>query len=142
MISSFSLKELGATTVGLGRVVIVAAGLGALAVALYRTPVWLNIWNIGAVVVAIVGAVTLLALAIGVAIRGKARAIERISIEISLLACALIAAEAILLLRAPEKWSDDPALQELSMGMSHDFEAAIVEGATMVRIGTALFGER
>ncbi len=33
-------------------------------------------------------------------------------------------------------------LQELSMGMSHDLEAAIEEGATMVRIGTALFGPR
>jgi len=33
-------------------------------------------------------------------------------------------------------------LPELSMGMSHDFEVAIEEGATMVRIGTALFGER
>lgn len=31
---------------------------------------------------------------------------------------------------------------ELSMGMSHDFEAAIAEGATLVRIGTAIFGER
>jgi pyridoxal phosphate enzyme (YggS family) len=31
---------------------------------------------------------------------------------------------------------------ELSMGMSHDFEIAIEEGATMVRVGTALFGER
>lgn len=33
-------------------------------------------------------------------------------------------------------------LFELSMGMSHDFEVAIEEGATMVRIGSALFGER
>lgn len=33
-------------------------------------------------------------------------------------------------------------LNELSMGMSHDFEIAIEEGATMVRIGTALFGQR
>jgi len=33
-------------------------------------------------------------------------------------------------------------LPELSMGMSHDYEAAIEEGATMVRIGTAIFGER
>jgi PLP dependent protein len=33
-------------------------------------------------------------------------------------------------------------LPELSMGMSHDFEAAVEEGATMVRIGTAIFGER
>lgn len=31
---------------------------------------------------------------------------------------------------------------ELSMGMTHDFEVAIQEGATMVRIGTAIFGER
>jgi hypothetical protein len=34
------------------------------------------------------------------------------------------------------------ALQELSMGMTGDFEVAIEEGATMVRIGTAIFGER
>jgi PLP dependent protein len=33
-------------------------------------------------------------------------------------------------------------LPELSIGMTHDFEAAILEGATMVRIGTGIFGER
>jgi len=33
-------------------------------------------------------------------------------------------------------------LAELSMGMSHDFEVAISEGATMVRVGTAIFGRR
>jgi pyridoxal phosphate enzyme (YggS family) len=33
-------------------------------------------------------------------------------------------------------------LRELSMGMSHDLEAAISEGATIVRVGTAIFGER
>ncbi len=33
-------------------------------------------------------------------------------------------------------------LKHLSMGMSHDFEVAIEEGATIVRIGTAIFGER
>ncbi len=31
---------------------------------------------------------------------------------------------------------------ELSMGMSHDYEVAIEEGATIVRVGTAIFGER
>ncbi len=31
---------------------------------------------------------------------------------------------------------------ELSMGMSHDYETAVEEGATLVRVGTALFGER
>lgn len=56
-------------------------------------------------------------------------------------------------------WSDDPeetrpyfrrlrelgdrlGLKQFSMGMSHDFEAAIEEGATCIRIGTALFGRR
>lgn len=33
-------------------------------------------------------------------------------------------------------------LPELSMGMSHDFEVAIEEGATMIRVGTAIFGDR
>lgn len=33
-------------------------------------------------------------------------------------------------------------LRELSMGMSADFEAAIAEGATLVRVGTAIFGHR
>lgn len=33
-------------------------------------------------------------------------------------------------------------LKELSMGMSHDFETAIEEGATIVRVGTAIFGDR
>lgn len=33
-------------------------------------------------------------------------------------------------------------LPELSMGMSHDFEVAVAEGATLVRIGTDIFGER
>ena len=56
-------------------------------------------------------------------------------------------------------WSDDPeaprpyfrrlrelaqehGLPELSMGMSHDFETAIEEGSTIVRVGTAIFGKR
>jgi hypothetical protein len=34
------------------------------------------------------------------------------------------------------------ALPVLSMGMSHDFEVAIEEGATEVRVGTSLFGSR
>ena len=33
-------------------------------------------------------------------------------------------------------------LRELSMGMSHDFPVAIEEGATLIRVGTAIFGER
>jgi uncharacterized pyridoxal phosphate-containing UPF0001 family protein len=36
----------------------------------------------------------------------------------------------------------DSMLRELSMGMSGDFEVAVEEGATMVRVGTAIFGGR
>ncbi|ENO89395.1 YggS family pyridoxal phosphate-dependent enzyme [Thauera linaloolentis] len=35
-----------------------------------------------------------------------------------------------------------PQLDTLSMGMSHDIEPAVAEGATIVRVGTAIFGER
>jgi hypothetical protein len=38
--------------------------------------------------------------------------------------------------------STGAGLSELSMGMSHDFEIAIEEGATMIRVGTAIFGRR
>ena len=34
------------------------------------------------------------------------------------------------------------AMDQLSMGMSHDFEVAIEEGSTCVRVGTAIFGQR
>ena len=43
-------------------------------------------------------------------------------------------------LKANRAFGDHPG--ELSMGMTHDFEIAIEEGATMVRVGTAIFGER
>lgn len=41
-----------------------------------------------------------------------------------------------------KKMADELGLRELSMGMSGDFETAIRLGATMVRVGTALFGSR
>jgi pyridoxal phosphate enzyme (YggS family) len=43
-------------------------------------------------------------------------------------------------LRASGTFADGAG--ELSMGMTHDFEVAVEEGATLVRVGTALFGER
>ena len=46
-----------------------------------------------------------------------------------------------LLFTAHNRFPELP-LTELSMGMTHDFEAAILEGATMVRIGTGIFGAR
>jgi pyridoxal phosphate enzyme (YggS family) len=44
--------------------------------------------------------------------------------------------------RLVDDGADRAALEELSMGMSHDFEVAIEEGATMIRVGSAIFGER
>jgi uncharacterized pyridoxal phosphate-containing UPF0001 family protein len=44
--------------------------------------------------------------------------------------------------RLVEDGIDRSHLRELSMGMSHDFEVAIQEGATLVRVGTAIFGTR
>ncbi len=44
--------------------------------------------------------------------------------------------------RLEQRFPEFAPLPELSMGMTNDFEIAIEEGATMIRIGTALFGER
>lgn len=47
-----------------------------------------------------------------------------------------------IMLEAKEYVKDKPAFCELSMGMTGDFEVAIEEGATLVRVGTAIFGKR
>ncbi len=47
-----------------------------------------------------------------------------------------------LLAECADRGGAGSAMTELSMGMSNDFEAAIEEGATMVRVGTAIFGSR
>ena len=44
--------------------------------------------------------------------------------------------------RLVEDGIDETRMRELSMGMSHDFDVAIQEGATLVRVGTAIFGKR
>ncbi|MBL8233928.1 MAG: YggS family pyridoxal phosphate-dependent enzyme [Bryobacterales bacterium] len=44
--------------------------------------------------------------------------------------------------RELKQLADAHSLKHLSMGMSHDFEAAIEEGSTLIRVGTALFGRR
>ena len=46
------------------------------------------------------------------------------------------------LLDEAQGWGLGPGFRELSMGMSGDFEVAVEEGATMVRVGTAIFGAR
>lgn len=47
-----------------------------------------------------------------------------------------------LLDQLADRRSDQHPLDELSMGMSDDFEAAVAEGATYIRVGSALFGSR
>ena len=47
-----------------------------------------------------------------------------------------------LFVQAGERGYQNVAMETLSMGMSGDFENAIREGATLVRIGTAIYGER
>lgn len=39
-------------------------------------------------------------------------------------------------------FADTPAFKEVSMGMSHDYHIAVEEGATLVRVGSKIFGER
>ena len=56
--------------------------------------------------------------------------------------CLLGTARVLAELRDQWRASTGVALDELSMGMSHDFEVAIEEGATIVRVGTGIFGER
>jgi pyridoxal phosphate enzyme (YggS family) len=48
----------------------------------------------------------------------------------------------VMLREIRERLGGEKILPELSMGMTADFEAAVEEGATMVRVGTAIFGER
>jgi pyridoxal phosphate enzyme (YggS family) len=47
-----------------------------------------------------------------------------------------------LLAREAARLRPGVALRELSMGMSHDLEVAVAEGATLIRVGTAIFGAR
>ena len=48
----------------------------------------------------------------------------------------------MLAMQAGERGYQNVKMETLSMGMSGDFENAIREGATLVRIGTAIYGER
>ena len=48
----------------------------------------------------------------------------------------------VMLREIRERLGGEKILPELSMGMTADFEAAVEEGATMVRVGTAIFGDR
>lgn len=98
---------------------------------------------------------------IEVNVAGEAQKAGVLPAELELVVTAARTAPGIALLglMAIPPWNEDPeasrphfrelarlarlhGLDRLSMGMSHDFEVAIEEGATDVRVGTALFGER
>jgi hypothetical protein len=91
----------------------VLAGMAPVFVAIYRAPIWWETWSPGAVVGAFGAAVVLFAFAIGVSVRGSAGTVKRVALEVSIFACALIGAEAILLGRAPESWPENPLVQRM-----------------------------
>jgi len=110
---SFSVRLVQPPTIGLRRLFVVAVALGALAVAIYRAPDWLEIWSTAAVGVTLAAVATLLLLATWIAIQGSARAVKRTVLEILFLGCALLAAEAVLFARSPETWSDNSVVQRM-----------------------------
>jgi pyridoxal phosphate enzyme (YggS family) len=70
-------------------------------------------------------------------------ALRGLGLEVAgLMTVAPLAGEPARWFAALRALAEDLDLPELSMGMSGDFEAAIAEGATIVRVGTALFGTR
>jgi hypothetical protein len=110
---SLPLKLVEPATIRLRRLLVVAVALGALAVAIYRAPEWLEAWGVLVVVVAIAAAAALPVLAIWIALRGSVRVVKRIVLELFFLGCAAVAAEAFLLASSPEKWSDNPVAQRI-----------------------------
>jgi hypothetical protein len=112
--SSSSFKGLALTAGGLRRLLIGAVGVATLAVAVIRAPTWDNWWSPAAIAAVIAAAALVLVLALFIAVRGSARVVERITIEAAFCAAALLAAEAVLLARAPENWSEEPIVRRLS----------------------------
>ena len=77
----------------------------------------------------------------GISIKPGAK-MEDMKFDMSGGAAVLGAFRALRELRDLLEGEFDLKLPQLSMGMSHDFEVAVEEGSTMVRVGTAIFGPR
>lgn len=77
-------------------------------------------------------------------IAAAARRAGRFPAEVRLVAVTkTVGPDKIRLRELQREWArPGMELKELSMGMSNDYIVAVEEGATLVRIGTALFGER
>src|SRR2546427_174030 len=73
---------------------------------------------------------------------GVSKTVEPARIREAIAAGVPAPAGARVWFRTLAKLGERHGLRELSMGMSGDFEVAIEEGATMVRVGTAIFGPR
>ena len=97
---------------GIWRVCLVAASSAVLAIAVLQFPGWLNQWDIRRVAVVAV-ALSLSVVGVYIAIRGSAQTVVRVVLESSGFVCALVSAEAILLLHSPEKWPDSPLAQRM-----------------------------
>lgn len=110
---SFSLRSFGSTTVGVPRLFVAMAGLGPLCVAFYRAPAWLETWTWSVVAGAIGVAAVLLVAALGVAVRGSAGMVKRVALEVVVLGAALMVVEAILLVRSPDSWPENPDVQQI-----------------------------
>jgi len=113
MTGSFSSKRFELAAVAGARIVITAAGIGALSIAIYRAPDWVESWYTSVALGAIGAAVALMMLAVIVAVSGTAATVGRVATELCLFACALVAAESILIARDPAAWSDNPDVQRL-----------------------------
>src|SRR5688500_8133695 len=105
---AFSLRVFEATSIRLRRLLVAVAGIGALTIAIYRAPTWLETWHIGAVAATVAAATALLVLAIRVALHGSAGVVTRVATELVFLACSLLVVEALLLADARASWSDNP----------------------------------
>lgn len=108
---AYSLRVLEPTSIRLRRLFVAGAGIGALTLALYRAPTWLETWNVAAVAVTVAAATALLVLGVGVALQGSARAVRRVATELTFLAGSSLAVELLLLADSPESWSDDTLVQ-------------------------------
>ncbi len=111
---SFSNAGLGQTTGVLSRLFVAAAGVAALALAIYRAPVWFESWSVGAAIGAISLASVLLIAAIATAAYGNAYAVKRVAAEVVFLGAALFVAELVLLVNSPEDWSDNIVVQRMA----------------------------
>lgn len=113
MLTSYSFR-IFEPTAGLLRLFVVAVGLAVAAFTLYRAPLWLETWSAGALAGAIGASIAALLATVAVAVQGSVRTVRRVAMEIVCCGCALVAAEGLLLVLAPETWSSNAVVQRMT----------------------------